>query len=218
MIAAAKRFPQVRRLLDDARAAIPELDGLDDAEVYRYIEKFSSLQLESGAIPMPTGLGRFFYGPSTAQVGYVHLPRMELTVADALKVRAGEQVFDAFRNAVSSISQEAGAARPGEPGEDYALRLRAIAERVLPPVDEELRSIESRGKLFGLVPGAIAGSIRILSGVLDSMLPGTGLVGKGGAMMAQNASTKLLKDPTTNGVAATTALRYSANLQLTGYL
>lgn len=186
-------------------------DTANNTELLELAEQFISLGSMTNALPIPTGMDYLFNGPFSAEAMVMTIPKLELSVSDAILMRRSEEVFNHFRDALREVLQSAGAGRDGESPVEYAARLRAAAEHYLASVEEELRVTVSRGKLFGLVPGAASGVARLTTGAIDLTLPGATFV-------ASRATRKLLGSKVAAGAAAESALRYAANLKLTGRL
>ncbi len=165
----------------------------------------------TGALPVPEGLESYFASQSSTDAIGWDLPLLDLTLNDALAMRANEQVFATMRVALGEVARNAGRSEPGEQEGAFAARVRSAAEDALPPVEEELRSLISRGRLFGVIPGVVGGAVRLAAGLLPFPLPGAGTIGSAVARKALSRSVD-------TGSAAQTALRYSTNLRLVGRL
>ncbi|MGP4057794.1 hypothetical protein ACTWP6_23715 [Mycobacterium sp. 4D054] len=186
-------------------------DKARNNELLELAEHFVSLGSMTNALPIPTGMEYLFNGPFSAEAMALTIPKLELSVSDAILMRRGEEVFKHFRDALREVLLSAGAGLEGESPVEYGERLRAAAERHLAQVEDELRVTVSRGKLFGLVPGAASGVARLTTGAIDLTLPGATFV-------ASKATRKLVSRKVAAGAAAESALRYTANLKLTGRL
>ncbi|MEA9999854.1 hypothetical protein QN367_12175 [Cryobacterium sp. RTS3] len=174
-------------------------------------QALTGLAKGTGAMPVPDGLRDYFGLPtSTDPIGW-DFPHLELGVKDALSMRSNEQIFYTMHSALTAVAHTAGRSNPGESAEEFASRVQAAASELLPPIEDELKSLVSRGKLFGLIPGALGSAIRLAAGVLPESLSGS-------SMAASELSRRAVSGVVGTGRTADTALHYATNLRLTGRL
>jgi hypothetical protein len=208
----------------------PEIDTYDDAiadaqrRAWAYVigedeegydrwelaSGLGSLARVTGATPVPDGLEELFPEATTGAPYGVSLPMMELSVLDALSIRSHEEVFYALHAALVDVAKTAGRSAPSEPLSDYAARVRKASEK-LRPVEEELKILASRGKLFGAVPAVAGATVRIAASSLLPAVPGF----HAGATAITRAA---VAPAVSNGEAAEKAQRYVMNLRVAGRL
>lgn len=186
-------------------------ERLEDAPVHPegVAHALAGLANGTGALPIPESVESYF-DPQvhTEPIGW-DFPLLDLTVHDALAMRANEHVFFTMHAALVELARAAGRSLPGEPEGEFAVRVRSAAANILPPVEEELQSLVSKGKLFGVVPRMMSGAVRLATGLLPLPTPGA-------AGAASLSARRVVEGAVQTGMAAEVALRYSTNLRFSG--
>lgn len=180
------------------------------------LEDFSS---QSGATAAPTVELDPFYSlrAGISRGGFtLAIPRLELNLADVIRVRGGEEAFQLFRDALSTTLLATGDSRMGESTAEYAARIRIAASENFVPFEEELERVKSRGSLYGLIPGAAGMVVNLAVGLATATVPGFGA--PGASMVTKAGLRKLFRPYVKDGDAANVALRYATNLRLAGRL
>lgn len=177
---------------------------------------------QKATVAATSDLVPFFSFAQQSAMGSITLPRMELSISDAVKIRSNEQVFGLFRSGLVETLNEVEISEGGEDVEAYAARLRESAQAHLSSTIEELERLVSAGKLWGAVAPHAAGlTVDLMIAIANSVLvphgyPDLHLPGASGATKA--ATQRVVRNQTGTGEAAQTALRYATNLRLTGRL
>lgn len=199
-------------IADAQRRAWAYIVGEDEEGYDRWglANGLGSLARVTGATPVPDGLEGLFPEAMTGAPYGVSLPMMELSVLDALSIRSHEEVFYALHAALVDVAKTAGRSAPSESLSDYAARIREASKK-LEPVEEELRILASRGKLFGAVPAVAGAAVRIAASSLLPALPGL----QAGATAITRAA---VGPAVSKGEAAEKAQRYVMNLRVAGRL
>ncbi|MBT2501664.1 hypothetical protein [Curtobacterium sp. ISL-83] len=140
------------------------------------------------------------------------LPIMNLTLADALKMRGGEEVFSAIRGALLETIRQTGSSVRGESVNEYASRMSAAARDTFAEAENQLRKEQARSFLLGSGLPAAAG---VAFGVGMKM---GGLPAPGGPAGVRSGLEWVFRKRKQRAEAAKTALQYATNVRLSGHL
>jgi hypothetical protein len=179
------------------------------------LDSYTSL---NGITPAPSGeIARFFdlgrpdVPDSNDQIDIFSIPRIQLTLSDALALRAGDETFALFRSAVRQMLESVRMSAESESPGDYATRIRSAAAEILSPFEEKFMRLRDRGMLFRMLPGAVGGAVGL-------SLKAVHLPSAGANSAVAWGVRSLIADDVKEADASAIALRYSMNLRLGGGL
>lgn len=150
-------------------------------------------------------------GASDIETPQFSVPRIQLTLQDALSIRAGDETFAAFRTALNETLRCADTSEAEESMVEFSRRIRAVAQGVMAPVEEKLERTVRRGNLFKVLPGSVSVGLGLGLKAMQVPVPGAGPVAGLGIK-------RLTKKQLLEGKAAEVALRYTSNLRIGGGL